>query len=130
MDSVFSTQIRAGLRKIPGFGNHVIEIVKNLSVLNDDAYDVFMNNKSNLSVAFSILSAKLRECTPDSPENAEYLIFNFLTDNGNNELVECSPHTKLIRKDSNLRIYFYWCHKRVGGGKKVLIGKIGPHPYP
>lgn len=43
--------------------------------------------------------------------------------------IECSPHLKLIRKDSNLRIYFYWKDDRIGNGKKVLIGRIGRHPY-
>ena len=45
------------------------------------------------------------------------------------KMVVCSPHLKLIRGGSNLRIYFEWCDKDVGNGEKVLIGRIGRHPY-
>ncbi len=43
--------------------------------------------------------------------------------------VLCEPHLKLIRRDSDLRIYFWWCDDKVGKGEKVLVGHIGRHPY-
>ena len=43
--------------------------------------------------------------------------------------IGCSPHLKLIHPGSNLRIYFYWCDAVIGEGKKVLVGRIGRHPY-
>jgi len=128
MNSVFSSQIATGLNTVPDFSRHTEEIVKNLAVLNDEAVSIYYENKSNLVVAFDILSSKLLECAPDTPENARYLQFEFV-DDGNSEIVECSPHLKLIRRDSNLRIYFYWCHDSIGRGNKVLIGRIGTHPY-
>ena len=43
--------------------------------------------------------------------------------------VLCEPHLKLIRRDSDLRIYFWWCDDKIGEGQKVLVGHIGRHPY-
>ena len=43
--------------------------------------------------------------------------------------ITCSPHMKLIRRDSNLRIYFFWFDEEIGKGEKVLVGHIGGHPY-
>lgn len=40
-----------------------------------------------------------------------------------------NPHTKLIRRDSDLRIYCYWKDERIADGSKVLIGRIGRHPW-
>ena len=127
-DSVFSVQIKNGLNQISDFSVHTEEIVKNLSVLNDEALDIYRENRSNLRVAYKILTSKLLECSPD-PENVKHLRFEFINDMGDIEIVECSPHTKLVREDSNLRIYFYWCHDNIGSGNKVLIGRIGTHPY-
>lgn len=45
------------------------------------------------------------------------------------EQVVCHPHFKLIRDDSDLRIYFQWKDSRVGNNEKVLIGRIGRHPW-
>jgi hypothetical protein len=128
MNSVFSSQIATGLNTISDFSRHTEEIVANLAVLNDEAVSIYKENKTYLAVAYDILSSKLLECAPDTPENARHLQYEFI-DEGNSEIVECSPHLKLVRRDSNLRIYFYWCHDNVGGGKKVLIGRIGTHPY-
>ena len=41
----------------------------------------------------------------------------------------CEPHLKLINKGFNLRIYFQWKDEEVGRGEKVLVGRIGGHPY-
>ena len=128
IDSAFSLQTEAGLSTISGFERHVKEIVDSLAVLNDEAVDLYYNHKTNLSLAFKTLSAKLLDCAPD-PANAHKLRFEFMKDNGESVTVECSPHAKLIRKDSDLRIYFYWCHDEFGEGRKVLIGRIGVHPY-
>jgi len=128
VNSIFSNEIKSGLNSINDFQACTDEIKKNLSVLNDEAVSVYKNNKSNLSEAYKILSSKLLECSPD-PNNVKYLLFEFTDDYDNTVQVECSPHTKLIRKDSDLRIYFYWCHKNVGKGENVLIGRIGTHPY-
>lgn len=43
--------------------------------------------------------------------------------------IRCEPHLKLIRKDSDLRIYFWWTDEKIGDGEKVLVGRIGRHPY-
>jgi len=128
VDSAFSTQIKNGLNPISNFSIYTAEIVKNLSVLNDEALDIYRENKSNLRVAYRIISSKLLECSTD-PENVKHLRFEFISDKGDIEIVECSPHTKLVREDSNLRIYFYWCHENISSGQKVLIGRIGTHPY-
>ena len=128
MDSVFSNHVKTGLNSIRDFNLCVNEIVENLSVLNDEAVDLYNENRLNLTVAYDILTSKLLECAPD-PKHAKDLLFEFINDDLECEYIECSPHMKLRRRDSDLRIYFFWCHDNVGGGQKVLIGKIGTHPY-
>ena len=46
-----------------------------------------------------------------------------------NESFSYQPHFKLIRDDSDLRVYFWWQDDEVGDGKKVLIGRVGRHPW-
>lgn len=43
--------------------------------------------------------------------------------------IMCEPHLKLINKGFNLRIYFQWKDEEVGRREKVLVGRIGGHPY-
>jgi len=128
INCIYSTQIRSGLNSISSFETTTVEIVKNLSVLNDEALDNYWKHKSNLLEAYKVLSSRLLECSPDA-KHAQYLQFEFIDDDGNNVFVECSPHVKLTRKDSDLRIYFYWRHDNIGRGQKILIGRIGTHPY-
>ena len=42
------------------------------------------------------------------------------------------PKDNLLRQIKelvDLRIYFYWKDDRIANGKKVLIGRIGRHPW-
>lgn len=135
-DCVFSDHIADAMKRIPDFEKHTGEITFNLSLLNDHALSIYKNSGNDSSRAMKELSARALECTGD-PSHKEYLKFPFTyimeTEKGEKleliEEVECSPHMKLIRKDSDLRIYFYWYHEKIHGGKKVLIGRIGSHPY-
>ena len=77
----------------------------------------------------------LLECS-DDPKHRDHLWFPFTyVELLDGETVErekevlCEPHLKLIRRDSDLRIYFWWCDDKVGEGQKVLVGHIGRHPY-
>lgn len=76
-----------------------------------------------------------RECSLD-PKHRSELIFRFQYEEDvqgqivkHEKMVECQPHLKLIRKDSDLRIYFYWKDSQVGNGEKVLIGRVGRHGW-
>lgn len=123
------------MRKIPDFGLHTEEIVNNLALLNDEAIAIYEKHKKNAKEAMKELASKAKDCSGD-PKHKELLKFPFpyeVKEKGESctYIVEisCSPHLKLIRKDSNLRIYFYWYDERIGDGEKVLIGRIGGHPY-
>lgn len=135
-DCVFSDHITDTMKRIPDFKKHTKEITFNLSLLNDHALSIYKNCGSDSSKAMKELSSLAVECTGD-PSHKEYLKFPFTyileTEKGEKleliEEIECSPHMKLIRKDSDLRIYFYWYHEKINNGKKLLIGRIGSHPY-
>ena len=134
-NSCFADNILKEMKNIENFPQNAKEITDNLSVLNDDAIELYRQYNTNLKKAMDILSAKLLECSPD-PSHVEELYFPFMYEeqiNGESvskeKLVACSPHLKLIHKGSNLRIYFWWCDTDIGEGKKVLIGRIGRHPY-
>ena len=135
-NTVFSDNIISSMKKIPRFRECVGEIVFNLALLNDCAVKIYEKHNFNASEAMKELSARALECTGD-PAHKAFLKFPFSYLDGENDIeerwqikeIECSPHMKLIRRDSNLRIYFYWFDGSIGEGEKVLIGHIGAHPY-
>ena len=123
------------MKYIKDFPAHAREITKNLAVLNDYAISLYYKYHNDLKEAMRILSSMLLECSGD-PKHRESLFFPFTyyeNLNGINTAQEkkilCEPHLKLIRRDSDLRIYFQWCDDQVGKGEKVLVGRIGRHPY-
>ena len=136
INSCFAVGILSEMKRIHNFPERAKEITKALGVLNDEAITLYQQYSHSLEEAMHILSAHLqRECTPD-PKHAKDLIFSFAYSEqveGNMVAaikdIECSPHLKLIHPGSNLRIYFYWCDAVIGEGKKVLVGRIGRHPY-
>ncbi|MCD7921520.1 MAG: hypothetical protein LUG27_03660 [Clostridiales bacterium] len=135
INSAFAKDIISEMSHIKDFSLCAEEITKCLSVLNDEAVDLYNKYHNNLKEAMNILSAKLLACSPD-PGNSGKLNFVFAYEDQVNgktvdrtKVINCSPHLKLIRRDSNLRIYFYWCDKDIDNGTKVLIGRIGRHPY-
>ena len=131
-DSVFSDDVLTGLKKISNFNETTVRdaIVGDLSVLNDCALDIYYEHYPNFKKMFQALEAKVLGCGPD-PKHKKKLFFKF-TYEGHESIqtksVCCSPHTKLLRKDSDLRIYFSWKDDDVAPDK-VLIGHIGRHPY-
>lgn len=136
INSCFATGILSEMKHISNFPNVTKEITKALGILNDEAIELYRQYSDSLGEAMRILSVHLqRECAPD-PKHAKDLIFSFMySEQVEGKMVavtkdiECSPHLKLIHSGSNLRIYFYWCDTMIGAGKKVLVGRIGRHPY-
>ena len=132
----FSDDMLQEMKYIEDFQDNTGEITKALSVLNDEAIELYLKYKNNLDEAMRELSCKLkRECSLD-PGHKSKLKFMFTYENlDHNEqqmlsrLIACEPHIKLIRPDSNLRIYFKWIDENIANGKKVLIGRVGRHPY-
>lgn len=135
-DIIFAEDIEKGIHGIADFGQSSVRtaIVHDLGVLNDEALSIYEKHYPRFEEMFKELSAKGVDCSPDKPKNRKYLIFSFSypVDGEENQIkaVFCSPHTKLIRRNSNLRIYFAWNDAEVGAGEKVLVGHIGGHPYP
>lgn len=120
---------------IEDFLMHKSEITKCLSVLNDEAIRLYEENHDNIKKAMDYLTAKLCTCAPDA-KHKDKLVFQFKYEELNSDTVdvitrkvECMPHLKLINDGSNLRIYFYWKDNEIMDGKKVLIGRVGRHPW-
>ena len=135
VNTEFSDHVKSALREIKNFPQHIHEIVYNLSLLNDEAIEIYEKHQRNEKEAMHELAAKARECTGD-PSHREQLKFPFtyyIEEHGEKRScvaeISCEPHMKLIHRGSDLRIYFYWRDFRIGNGEKVLIGKIGGHPY-
>lgn len=124
------------MKHIVHFADRTEEITKALGILNDYAVELYQQYSDHLEEAMRILSVRLqRECAPD-PKHAEDLIFSFTYSEqtegetiARTKDIECSPHLKLIHSGSDLRIYFYWCDAEISKGNKVLVGRIGRHPY-
>lgn len=131
----FSDKVEHALREIEDFAQHTEEIVHNLSILNDEAIEIYEKHNCNSKEAMRELASKALDCSGD-PKHKDLLKFPFsyfVEEAGERKEhiaeIICEPHMKLIRRDSNLRIYFYWRDNRIANGEKVLIGKIGGHPY-
>lgn len=135
-DIVFSGDVDKGLRSIPNFSKPDVRtaIAHDLGVLNDEAIGLYREYYPDVGKMCQALGTKVLACSIDTPRHNKHLFFSFsYTDDAKNiqiKSVLCSPHTKLMRKDSNLRIYFAWKDAEVGAGQKVLVGCIGGHPYP
>lgn len=135
LNSCFADNILSEMKYIEDFSSHTREITDCLSLLNDEAVALYEKYRNNLKEAMRILTAKQIECSPD-PAHRKDLIFPFTyyeeiegVRYSHQKEVVCEPHLKLINRHSNLRIYFYWKDEQVGKGEKVLVGRIGRHPY-
>lgn len=134
-DIIFSDDIERGLRSIPDFSKLDVRtaIVHDLGVLNDEALNLYREYYPDTRKMCQALGSKVLACSIDTPEHNKQLYFSFsYMDNTKSSQIKsvlCSPHTKLIRRDSDLRIYFAWQNADIGGGEKILVGRIGGHPY-
>lgn len=134
-NSCFADNILSGMKYIDSFASHTREITDCLALLNDEAVDLYEKYRNNLKEAIAILTAKQIECSLDH-SHKDALIFPFTyyeeiegVKQPIQKEITCEPHLKLINRYSNLRIYFFWMDEMVGEGKKVLVGRIGGHPY-
>lgn len=135
-NSVFADDCEQELAYIEDFEEHIEEITDCLALLDEKAIKLYHKYQTNLSQAQYELQTMLQKtCAPD-PKHKKYLRFEFSYEQEvdgemqcQSKMIECQPHFKLIRDDSNLRVYFWWKDDVVGDGKKVLIGRVGRHPW-
>lgn len=100
-----------------------------LSLLDKEALKIYQKWTPNTEKAMAKIQALTqRECSND-PNHKDTMIFEFECDDKSVKNIECQPHLKLIRPDSDLRIYFYWRDSKVGNNEKVLVGRIGRHTW-
>lgn len=132
-NSKFAEDCKNELKYIKNFDCYKEEIVKCLALLDERAIGLYRQYSNNLKEAGRILQAQMqRTCALSDPNHKGELQFVFYYDKENDfatKRIECQPHFKLIRDDSDLRVYFYWQDKDIEDGKKVLIGRVGRHPY-
>lgn len=126
----FSTTVENDLNTLSHFKNLIPEIVKHLEILNDKGLSLFKEHGERGALDRIRINGGF-ECSieGDAQRTRQFLTFDFLSDTGDALQIKCSPHTKLVRADSDARIYFCWGHQAIGNGKKLLIGRIGTHPY-
>lgn len=129
----FAEGYREELKYIEDFETSREEIVKCLALLDSRALELYKKHRHNLIEAARILQADMeRTCALNDSKHRKSLQFTFSYEEENDEkrkIIECQPHFKLIRDDSNLRVYFYWQDSKISNGEKVLIGRVGRHPY-
>ena len=107
-----------------------------MCILDEKAVPLYYEYQTNLIEAQNILQSMLQKTCAMDPHHKSELRFEFTYEQRvDGELqekkkwVECQPHFKLIRDDSDLRVYFQWKDNDVGNGEKVLIGRVGRHPW-
>ena len=128
-NTTFSNECENELGYIKKFASHAKEITRMLAVLDENAIEVYERCMPDSRKALAEIQALAkRECSND-PDHKDTMNFEFECDDKSVKSVECQPHLKLIRKDSDLRIYFYWKDANIGSGERVLIGRIGRHTW-
>lgn len=135
LNSVFADDISDEMRKIKDFELHTKELTENLSVLNDCALEIYHRSNGDANIAMRELASRLLACAPDY-NHQQQLRYEFsyeIEEKGKTiqrkKQIICHPHLKLIREDSDFRIYFMWKDKDVGRNEIVLVGRIGRHGW-
>lgn len=118
------------------FSSYRGEIIECLSVLNDDTMERLQDGRYSKQKIIHAIEAATHRPVGMDPNHRSDLMFSFaLYDSSNmrptGEMIEvcCEPHLKLLQDNSDLRIYFNLDSRRIGCKDKILIGRIGGHPY-
>jgi len=125
---IFSEDIHTGLNSLGTFETWVKHIVSHLSILNDKGYDLFLElgELEAIKTIDSMLPPG-EQCCRQNGQARDKLFFRVETSAGEYIFVGCFPHTKLISRYSDGRIYFRFRHDQIADGKNVIIGWIGSH---
>lgn len=130
-NSIFADGCGNELRNIASFEQHRGEITDCLAFLDEHALEYFKQSLVPEDALKRLQAEFGRSCSMD-PKHKGCLQFEFEyqeNEKVKRKKIECQPHFKLVRDDSDLRVYFYWKDSQVGDGNKILIGRIGRHPY-
>ncbi|MGD7059931.1 hypothetical protein ACQCU3_00320 [Bacillus altitudinis] len=123
--------VKTTLRRLKPFSDYNNEIIRHLVALNDTAPPLLREHglQNDTDLLKRLSSSSNIECSNQGNPSYEkkILSFNFPTDEGEQTLITCAPHTKLFNKHSGQRIYFNWGNQKVKKGEKILIGHIGVH---
>lgn len=128
-----SDNVYRSIRHFNPISKHVKELIRHLSIIDDFAMEFYNDyKKQGHTQALRLLGSKGIACSPEGdPERVKrFLTFEFIDIKNNQIKVECAPHSKLYRPDSDYRIYFEWNDGKLNGRPDILIGHIGSHPYP
>lgn len=129
----FGTKLEHTIKQYNPISDHVDEIIRHLSALNDYGQVVYeeSHRQGENEVLTRLASMTGIICSPEgnAEKVREYLVFQFEARDGSTHNIRCSPHTKLYRADSNYRIYFTWNVNLIQGLPFILVGHIGGHPY-
>lgn len=131
----FADDIADEMQNIKDFSLHTKELTLNLSVLNDEALDIYERNNHDGNLSMKELDSKLLACSPDY-KNQKKLQYEFsyeMEEDGErvirSKMIICHPHLKLVKENSDFRVYFTWKDKDVGSDRHVLVGRIGRHGW-
>ncbi len=127
----FSDHVQSSIKIFKPIRDYIDEIIRHLSVLNDHALNLFIEHRnageSEVLNRISITGGIACSIQGNPVYERSNLSFYFMNDQSVNELVICSPHTKLFNNYSGYRIYFHWGKTTIQKGNKLLIGHIGEH---
>lgn len=130
-NTVFSDECPQEMQHIENLDLNRINIIKIMKFLDSNLLKLFDNYKENLKEIKTNIEASgiPGKYAANDSKHKKYLNFKFTLDDGSKKYIECQPHIKVGRANSNLRIYFYWRDSNIDNGNKILIGSIGRHPY-
>lgn len=124
----FHNRVDQTLKDFSDIKEHVSELTRHLSVLNDEVKDLFISLNKDGAEVYKMLSSihNIYASGRGSNENKSLYLCDFIDENDVLIEIRCNPHTKLYNKHSDYRVYFHWGNKKIQGGK-ILIGHIGNH---
>ncbi|WP_434748034.1 hypothetical protein [Paenibacillus amylolyticus] len=125
---IFHERIEKTLNVFNDITEHVEEVVRHLSVLNDFAKELYLETGGASDEIYRRLKSEYNIISSGrgSNESLNKFLCNFSNMDNEFEEVRCNPHSKLYTDYSEYRIYFNWGRERIENGK-ILIGHIGGH---
>lgn len=127
-DLYFNDRILDTMKALKPITNHVEELNRHLSALNDDAKKIYIMSNKSSDEFYRVFNSKHNIIVSGrgGNEGLDDYICEFKDVHGISQKIRCNPHTKLYAKHSDYRIYFNFGRDNIEDGK-ILIGHIGNH---
>ena len=108
------------------------QMVKILAFLDKDQGNTYRSCNNDIELSLRSMESLVGITCATDPKHKDDLMFDFTIQNSNavaTKKICCHIHFKILRDDSNYRLYFWWNDEKLDNKGKIPIGYIDGHPY-